>query len=300
MDWKMILTFICGIMMACAVVAAAAWWRRGRKARAGRRGERAVAKELARLRKKDFVVLNDLLLPLPGGRTSQIDHVVVSSKGIFVIETKNMAGRISGSEHAQYWQQHFASNSRTFYNPLLQNKTHLRTLRRLLPDVPGELFHSMIVFTSAWRLDIKADDLIRTRRLLPDLHIRRTFIPEERRPARWWRPGRETVLDEHQTVMRLDALGSELKRRTRVIDRDCLRRIADKILSANIADRESRREHTDYARRTSRNISDEISRGICPRCGATLTIRKGERGEFAGCSRYPACRFTCSIDRLHG
>ncbi|MDE5871280.1 MAG: NERD domain-containing protein, partial [Muribaculaceae bacterium] len=278
---------------------AVVWWRRGKARRSGKRGEKMVAKELARLRKKDYIIINDLMLPTSNGRTSQIDHVVVSTRGIFVIETKNHAGRISGGEHAQYWQQHLSSQSRTFYNPLLQNRSHLRAIRRILSKLDMDLFSSMVVFTEAWRLDIKADEIIRERRFLPDRHIKRTLIPEEEVKKRWWQPWRRpVVLDGHKMVTRIDGMLDEIMRRPRIIARDSLRDIADKLIVANVTDSAARKQHTEYAKRTSKDVAADISKGKCPRCGAQLVVRKSERGEFAGCSNYPKCRFTCSIDKL--
>ncbi|MDE7345817.1 MAG: NERD domain-containing protein [Muribaculaceae bacterium] len=297
--WSIITAFLCGLLLAALSAWLVVSWRRGKARRSGRRGERMVAKELGKLRKKDFIVLNDLMLPASNGRTSQIDHVVVSTRGIFVIETKNHAGRISGAEHAQYWQQHLSSQSRGFYNPLLQNRSHLRAVRRLLPKADAELFSSIVVFTEAWRLDIKAEDIIIERSLLPDRHVRRTLIPEEEVKKRWWRPWRSpVVLDGHKMVMRIDGMLPEIKRRPRVLERAAVRELAEKLLSANITDRSVRKDHTEYAKRTSKDVSDDIRKGKCPRCGAQLVVRKSDKGEFAGCSRYPACRFTCSIDRL--
>ena len=298
-DWKLIAGFICGLMLAAMLAWVAAWWRRGMAIRSGKRGERIVAKELAKLKKKDNIIINDLLLPTSNGRTSQIDHVVISTRGIFVIETKNHAGRISGGEHSQYWQQHLSSQSRTLYNPLLQNRSHLRAIRRLLPKLDADFFSTMVVFTEAWRLDIKAEEIIKERRLLPDRHIKRTLIPEERQKKRWWCPWKEIVLDEHKMVMRIDSLLYEIKRRRRIIDRDSLRAIAEKLYAANVTDPSARREYTQYAKQTSKSVSEDIVKGKCPRCGGQLMIRKSPNGEFAGCSNYPKCRFTCSIDRIH-
>ncbi len=299
-DWRLIIGFVCGLAVSGLVFAIVSWWRRGKAQRSGKRGEKMVAKELARLKKKDFIVLNDLLLPTVKDKTSQIDHVVVSTRGIFVIETKNHAGRISGSEQSQYWQQHLSSQSRGFYNPVLQNRSHLRAVRRQLPKLDQELFSSMVVFSEAWRLDIKADDIIIERSLLPDKHIARTLIPEERVRKHWWCPWRkEVVLDEHKMVTRIDGMVEELQRRPRIIDRDTMKQLAEKLIDANITDRSARKEHTEYAKRTSKDVSGDIRKGRCPRCGGELIVRKSDKGEFVGCSRYPACRFTCSIDRLH-
>ena len=298
-DWKLIIGFVCGVALAAVAVWCVVWWKRGKARRSGKRGEKIVAKELARLRKKDFIVLNDLMLPTANGKTSQIDHVVVSTRGIFVIETKNHAGRITGSEQAQYWQQHLSSQSRGFYNPILQNRSHLRAVRRHLPKMDSELFSTMVVFTEAWRLDIKADDIIIERSLLPDRHLKRTLIPEEEVRKCWWRPWRSpVVLDRQKMVTRIDGMLNEMKRRPRILGRDSMREIAEKLRSVNVTDSAARKEHIDYAKRTSADVSADIRKGICPRCGARLIVRKSDRGEFVGCSNYPRCRFTCSIDRL--
>ncbi|MED4785238.1 nuclease-related domain-containing protein [Brevibacillus choshinensis] len=68
-------------------------------------GEKTVSTLLGRLEKQKYRVLNDLLIPTATGNTSQIDHVIVSEYGIFVIETKNYKGWIYGDEDSQYWTQ---------------------------------------------------------------------------------------------------------------------------------------------------------------------------------------------------
>ena len=38
--------------------------------------------------------------------------------------------------------------------------------------------------------------------------------------------------------------------------------------------------------------------GKCPKCGKDLLKRSGRFGEFVGCSGFPRCKFTCSLDEL--
>lgn len=47
------------------------------------------------------------------------------------------------------------------------------------------------------------------------------------------------------------------------------------------------KKHIKSIRRQKRNLE----RGICPRCGGNLVLRKGKFGEFWGCSNYPKCKF---------
>ena len=299
MNHSLAFGIIAGVILCLLLLAVAVAWRRGRAARKGKRGERIVSKKLKKLKKSEYIVIDDILLPTSSAHTSQIDHILVSTRGIFVIETKNLAGRISGSEHGQYWQQHLSSQSRQIYNPLLQNAAHIRALRRFLKDIDDSLFISVVVFPEAWLIDIKADDIVIPRGLLPDRHIRRTFHPSERRKRRWWNPGREVRLDENRIVLSLDELDREIRRRGRVIAREELPEIADRIRADALTDSRDRRMHTRYAKATSRNISREIRNGQCPRCGGVLVVRESPQGRFVGCSNYPACRFTCSLDRLH-
>lgn len=108
---------------------------------AGQVGENAVARRLRRLPKKEYFVINDLLLRRKNGRTTQIDHVVVSPYGVFVIETKNISGYIYGSEYSKTWTRHwrgfakgghYTSNELSFDNPVLQNGAHVKALYDVL------------------------------------------------------------------------------------------------------------------------------------------------------------------------
>lgn len=83
--------------------------------------------------------------------TTQIDHVIVSRFGLFVLETKHMTGWIFGSEHGAQWTQTIFRNSFKFQNPLRQNYGHVKTLEALL-GIPVSLIHSVIVFSGAAKL----------------------------------------------------------------------------------------------------------------------------------------------------
>ena len=77
--------------------------------------------------------------------TAQIDHVVISEYGIFVLETKNMAGQVYGSASDQRWTKLLGSTKYQFRNPLKQNDSHVRTLANYL-NLETTLFFSIVVF----------------------------------------------------------------------------------------------------------------------------------------------------------
>ena len=83
--------------------------------------------------------IHDLYIPKSDGTTSQIDHVVVTDKGLFVIETKNYEGWIFGSEKAPYWTQTIYMNKQIFQNILHQNYGHIESLKPFW----GEKFNGM-------------------------------------------------------------------------------------------------------------------------------------------------------------
>ena len=99
-----------------------------------------------KLEKDVYQRLNGITLPRANGGSTQIDHIIVSVYGIFVIETKNYKGWIYGSENQRQWTQVFQNGSKfKFQNPLRQNYLHIKTLADLLGLEP-RYFHSMIAF----------------------------------------------------------------------------------------------------------------------------------------------------------
>jgi len=93
-------------------------------------------------------VINDVTI-VNNGKSSQIDHIVILRTGIFVIETKNYSGSIYGSETSRNWTQVLAYGKvkNKFYNPIMQNKSHIYALSELLGR--KNIFKSVIVFPKA-------------------------------------------------------------------------------------------------------------------------------------------------------
>lgn len=77
--------------------------------------------------------------------TTQIDHVLLSRYGIFVIETKNMKGWIFGSEKQRTWTQKIYRHSNQFMNPLRQNYKHVLALAQCL-NLPKDALFSVVTF----------------------------------------------------------------------------------------------------------------------------------------------------------
>lgn len=81
-------------------------------------------------------------------KSAQIEHIVVSEYGIFVIETKNHKGTVFGGMNGRVWTQVLGGNSHyTFYNPVHQNLGHISALSKAIGLSPAYMT-GLIVFTN--------------------------------------------------------------------------------------------------------------------------------------------------------
>lgn len=111
------------------------------------RGEALLALTVQeRFKPPDYHLLNHLTLPLKEG-TTQIDHILVSQFGVFVIETKDFSGWIFANPTQTHWTQTFFARRFKFRNPIFQNQLHVRAVRDLLDFLPPEAVRSIVVFT---------------------------------------------------------------------------------------------------------------------------------------------------------
>lgn len=87
---------------------------------------------------------HNLMISTQNG-TTQIDHVLLSRFGIFVIETKNYDGWIFGNEQQKSWTQVLYGKKYSFQNPLHQNYRHTKALTESL-QIDQAKIHSIVFF----------------------------------------------------------------------------------------------------------------------------------------------------------
>jgi hypothetical protein len=92
-------------------------------------------------------LLNNITLPLASGSTTQIDHILISRFGIFVIETKHYSGWIFGETGSREWTQVVYSQKNKFQNPLVQNNHHIKVVQDNLDFLDSWQVQGMVVFT---------------------------------------------------------------------------------------------------------------------------------------------------------
>ena len=144
------------ILFAICVIIGIIWGELDSKIK-GAQGERRVANILKKLDKSKYRVLNDVLIR-SSNKTVQIDHIVVSIYGLFVIETKNYSGSIYGDGYKSNWTQYLANEKYIFQNPLRQNYGHYKTIENLLNLPDDSLIKPVVVFAGSAKLKISNAD----------------------------------------------------------------------------------------------------------------------------------------------
>mgnify|MGYP000131284809 FL=1 len=94
----------------------------------------------------DYHLLNHITLTLEDG-TTQIDHILVSRFGVFVIETKNFSGWIFANAKQATWTQVLFHKKFKFQNPIFQNMRHVNAVKNTLDFLQPNHIKSLVVFT---------------------------------------------------------------------------------------------------------------------------------------------------------
>jgi hypothetical protein len=111
-------------------------------------GEYWTKQALKKLPKNEYKILNDVFIET-NGITHQIDHVVVSSYGIFSIETKQYNGFITGNKYDKNWIRHAGKNKYYYTNPIRQNYGHVKALSELLNLDESKIFNVVCIPSKA-------------------------------------------------------------------------------------------------------------------------------------------------------
>ena len=226
---------------------------------AGEEGEYYVARQLRRLNEDKYFVINDLLFRKRNGFTNQIDHVVVSQYGVFVIETKNIYGYIHGSEKSKLWRSYWKDGrDLAFDNPVLQNEAHINALAERLGEGRQIPYFSIIAFSPTADLQVNVNSV----------------------NVIYWTQLRHLIRAYKEPFLSLDEARS----------------IYNDLVGINITDPEARSKHGQYAHARKKDFEQKndiaLDNGKCPRCGGILVKRMGTYGAFYGCSNYPNCKYT--------
>lgn len=259
----------------------------------GRHGEKLTERELKLVRffGRDGKVLRNIYVPKDNGETSEIDVVYITQKGIFVIESKNYSGWIFGDEKSAYWTAMLPNKTKNrFYNPIKQNKTHIKWLGQYLNgEVP---LYSIIVFSERCELkkvtvdssDIKVIQRDRLYAAVRDIWDKtEDKLNKEQVESIYEALEILTHVDNATKMAHIDHINEKYKNNSsEVCTTLCAPAVKKEIPSETLT-------------------AQPEDAAVCPKCGGALILRVAKKGpnagnQFYGCSNYPKCRYTKNID----
>ena len=215
------------------------------------------------LNKNDYHLIKNVTIPIFGG-TTQIDHIIVSRYGVFVVETKNMKGWIFGGEHQKAWTQQIFKSKHKFQNPLHQNYKHTKTLEQAL-GLPHEKMISVVVFVgeSTFKTEMPANVT------QGGGYIR--FIKSHTKPL-LTEPEVQQVIGQIATGRLKPSIKTHIQHARHV------KEIVAAKESAQSADTK-----------------------LCPKCGSAMELRTALKGpnagdKFWGCTAFPKCRAITTVE----
>lgn len=238
--------------------------------------------------------LFNVYIPKENGDTTEIDVIMICSKGIFVFESKNYSGWIFGNESQRNWTQVLPkgrgrSNKEKFFNPIMQNRGHIKHLKSLVgEDIP---MRSIIAFSE--------------RCTLKEITVTSTDV---------------SVINRYSVAQVVTTLFNQYPN---ALDTEKVDSIYNILYPFSQVDELAKQQHIQNIKNNitpqpvvtvapatpeiiSETVAEETEPTItpseetpilkCPKCNGELVLRTAKRGEnkgnsFYGCSNYPKCKY---------
>lgn len=268
----------------------------------GKLGEYHTYLHLKKYEQAGSKFLFNVYVPKEDGQTTEVDVLMLATKGIFVFESKNYSGWIFGSENQKNWYQTLPmgkgrqSSKETFFNPIMQNRLHIKSLQSFLgKDVP---MHSVVVFSNRCTfkgIDIKSDQQIVHRvdvsgavatiaNKVTDC-LTQSDINELYEKLYPCSQVDVSVKENHIANIRKTA-------NAKAVDASCNSLIENSAF-------ETKESEECGQNRVEQKKEDEL---MCPKCGGALILRTATKGanagkQFYGCSNFPKCRYIRELER---
>lgn len=200
--------------------------------RKGELGEYKIDIQLSQFPKNNKTI-SDLFLKNPKSSTgySQLDHVIITPFGIFVIETKNYQGTIYGGKDKRTWS---VNGKFKMQSPLLQNYGHIKALQAMVEDQYHSYFISMISFTkrSTFKIDQELRKISSNELVVYDIELTE-FIQ------------RKVAMQKLTGV--------------RELNQNEITQIYEFLLQANITDQSIRKDHVNTLKNNESHSNNEVS-----------------------------------------
>jgi len=270
----------------------------------GRYGEYLTYKRLRNLESSGGKFLFNVYIPKSNGETTEIDVLLICSKGVFVFESKNYSGWIFGTDTQKNWYQTLSNGKgkirkELFYNPIMQNQSHIKHLKNYIgQQIP---MHSIIVFSDRCKLkniQIKSNDVV----VINRYNIARTVgaILKEIESDLL---SESEISEIYSKLFSLSQVDENTKAKHIADIKDNLEGNTDKTHESFQSDNINEKSEAVVEPEEAQEPVPEQSgsqRLKCPKCNGDLVLRVATKGansgnQFYGCSNYPKCKYIQSI-----
>jgi hypothetical protein len=119
-------------------------------------GEKPVEFHLTDLDKSKYDIINNIIIK-SGDSSTQIDHVVVSNFGVFVIQVENYKGKIIGKEYDESWYRRIHIEREKLHNPISENYKHIQALQEFLKEFDKLKYIPIVTFTTNAKLQVTSN-----------------------------------------------------------------------------------------------------------------------------------------------
>ncbi|SFG15792.1 NERD domain-containing protein [Sporolactobacillus nakayamae] len=299
----------------------------------GSHGEYLTYKQLRPIERQGRFLFN-VYLPKDDGKTTELDVLLIHKSGIYVFESKNYSGWIFGTESQRTWTQSLRAGRRSiknhFYNPIMQNASHMKYLKQCLSDYPHIVYHSLILFSDRCELkkitlDQGSAQVMNRHRVLN--HVKRiisqtgAILTADEIEAIYQKLVPYSQVSEEVKQTHIENIQARYPKKKKSLKETSIRNELENSNAASetAATQEVTNPPEQSEDSTSKDTiqssailgeeTDQIENRvvvdesvtaapekICPRCGKPMTRREAKRGKhigdhFWGCSGFPKCRY---------
>ena len=261
--------------------------------KAGEDAEKQMAFYLSRAfsNQEDCYVTNDLRVNYKND-TAQIDHLVVTQYGLFIVESKSVYGKIIVNANKE-WSRTFNKIVSGMASPVLQAEAQAKVIKNILKDNADHMLGKLLGLQKGFRMcpvfvyvAISDGGIIERKADIPELKKADQITQEIELKIKTLKKN-SGVLSALNTLGAYEPSWSMNKEETVKVANFLFNQHKPliKTVVSNEVKTSLSLENKTEAKKYSEN--DE-----CPKCKVGKLVKRKAKTEFLGCSQYPKCRFT--------
>ena len=240
---------------------------------------------------EDFYVINDLRV-IYKNDTAQIDHLVVTQYGLFIVESKSVYGKIIVNANKE-WSRTFNKIVSGMASPVLQAEAQAKVIKNILKDNADHMLGKLLGLQKGFRMcpvfvyvAISDGGIIERKADIPELKKADQITQEIELKIKTLKKN-SGVLSALNTLGAYEPSWSMNKEETVKVANFLFNQHKPliKTVVSNEVKTSLSLENKTEAKKYSEN--DE-----CPKCKVGKLVKRKAKTEFLGCSQYPKCRFT--------